>query len=176
LNHEPLQSLTPAMLDADHAFWTQQCQSILGDWLKPDTSLSNVCRFAEAVYGRKDWSGFTGDKGYVTNEFATQTFARLRCSIAGLYEWRLTNKTATDDVARLLAETDYALRQAYALCPANKVVTYRYLGFLMEQGRSGEAIMLLNTALNLAPDDQQLKEALAAVRENRMLPKVLKAP
>lgn len=176
LNHEPLKALTPAMLDADHAFWTKQCQSMLGDWLKPDTSLSNVCHFAEAVYGRKDWSGFSGDKGYVTNEFATKTFARLRGSIAGLYQWRLTNKMEADDAARLRAEADYALRQAYALCPTDKVVIHRCLSFLMEQGRGGDAIVLLNTARKLDPDDQQLKEVLAAVRENRVLPKASKFP
>jgi len=176
LNHEPLKALTPAMLDADHAFWTKQCQSMLGDWLKPDTSLSDVCHFVEAVHGRKDWSGFSGDKGYVTNEFATQTFARLRCSIAGLYQWRLTNKTEADDAARLRAEADYALRQAYALCPTHKVVIYRYLDFLMTQGKVEDAIVLLSTARKLDPDDPLLEASLAKVRDHPERIKASKFP
>lgn len=167
LNHEPLTALTPAMLDADNAFWTRECQSMLGDWLKPDTSISNICAFAEAVYGRKDWSHFTGDKAYVTNEFAPKAFSKLRVSIAGLYQWRLTNKTNADDAARLRAEAGYAFRQAFALCPSSPEALFRYVSFLTAQGNFDDAILLANTTRKLVPDNPQCENLLSQLRNAR---------
>ena len=40
LNHEPLSALPVADMDADHAFWSQQFATMLGDWLKPETPVS----------------------------------------------------------------------------------------------------------------------------------------
>jgi hypothetical protein len=170
LHHERLNALTSEMLDADHAFWSAQCQVMLGGSPKPDTSLSIVCQFVEAVYGRKDWSGFSGDHAYVTNESAMMAFGSLRGSIAGLYQWRLTHKTEADDVTRLRAEADYAFRQAFALCPTNLAVTFRYLSFLQEEGRPNDAIALISTALKLAPDNLPLKASLAQMRKDQGQP------
>jgi hypothetical protein len=155
LNHEPLPSLTSKMLDADEEFWTKQCRLILGGWLKPDTSISNVCAFAEAAYGHKDLTHFAGDNAYVTNDFAMHAFSKLRVSIAGLYQWRLTNKPHPDDEARLRTEADYAFRQAFALCPINPEVVFRYVNFLMGEGRLDDAIMLVGTTRKLQPDSEQ---------------------
>jgi hypothetical protein len=165
LNHEPVKALTSAMLDADHAFWTRECQPMLGNWLKPETSLSNVCHFAETIYGRKEWSDFGGDKTYVTNEFATKAFSKLRVSIAGLYNWRLKNKMEADDPRRLQAEADYAFRQAFAMCPTSLEVVFRYLDFLMAQGEVENSVILVSTAHMLAPDNQLLQTVLAQVRK-----------
>jgi hypothetical protein len=167
LNHEPLKALTPAMLDADHAFWTKECQSMVGDWLTPETSLSNVCGFVETVYGRKDWSGFSGDKAYVTNAFATSAFSKLRVSLAGLYQWRLNNKTDADDATRLRAEADFAFRQSLALCPTSLEVIYRYLNFLVEGGRIDDAVALMETAHTLMPDNEQVESILKYAQETR---------
>jgi hypothetical protein len=167
LHHAPLVSLTPQVLDADNAFWTRECESLLGKWLKPDTSLSNLCAFAETVYGRKDRSHFTGDDAFVTNEFATQAFSKLRVSIAGLYGWRLLNKSKTDDPARLRAEADYAFRQAFALCPTNPEAVIRYANFLESEGRIGDAILLARTARKLAPDNVYFYNLLAQLQHTR---------
>lgn len=164
LNHEPLTTLTPAMLDEDNAFWTRECRSMLGGELKPDTSVSNVCAFAEAVYGRKDWSHFTGDKAYITNEFATKAFSKLRVSIAGLYQWRLTNKTNAQDSARLREAADYAFRQAFALCPSSPEALFRYVSFLTAEGRFDDAILLASTTRKLVPDNQQLQNLVSQLR------------
>jgi hypothetical protein len=151
LNHEPLPKVTPGMLDADHAFWMKECQSLLGSWLKPDTSLSNVCDFVEAVYGSKDESHFNGDPAYVMNAFATKAFSKLRVSIAGLYYWRLTNGSEAADKARLQTEADYAFRQAFALCPTSLEVVFRYLDFLLTARRYEDAVRMVRTARRLSP-------------------------
>jgi hypothetical protein len=167
LNREPLAALTTQTIDADHAFWAKQCQSMLGDWLKPETSVSNVCAFVESVYGQKDWSHFTGDPGFVTNNFATRTFSKLRSSIGGLYQWRLTSKTDAGDKARLQAETDYAFRQAFALCPASPEAVFRYVNFLESQNRLNDAILITRTAWKMNPDNGQLNDLLSHLMDFR---------
>ena len=151
LNREPLPALTAEMLAADHAFWAKQCDAMIGGWLKPETSLSNVCTFAAAVYGAKDRSRFTGDPEYVTNEFAMESFSKLRCAIAGLYDWRLVNPPAAgEDQRRLKAEAEQAFRPGLALCPANPEVVYRYVNHLLREDRMDDAILLVGTTLKLA--------------------------
>ena len=161
LNREPLPALTTQAIDADHAFWAKECQSMLGDWLKPETSVSNVCAFVESVYVQKDWSHFTGDPGFVTNDFATKTFSKLRSSSGGLYQWRLASKTDAGDKARLRAETDYAFRQAFALCPTSPEAVFRYVNFLLSQNRSNDAMLITRTARKMNPDNEQLNDLLS---------------
>ena len=165
LNRAPLFELTPAMMEEDHAFWTKQCDAMLGNWLTPQTTLSNVCAFATKVYGQKDWSQFTGDPGYVTNGYATRMFSKLRSSGGGLYQWRLKHQVGGAN--RLRAETDYAFRQAFALCPTSPEAVYRYVNFLMDEKRINDAIRLVRTAWTLAPDNQQFQSLLSQLLDTR---------
>jgi hypothetical protein len=165
LNRAPLPALTAAMLDEDHAFWTKQCEAMIGNWLKPETSVSNVCAFVNAVYGAQDWSHFTGDTGYVTNIYATKMFSKLRSSSGGLYQWRL--KMYAGDLARLRAETDYAYRQAFALCPTSPEAVFRYVNFLLDQKRLNDAILIVRTARKLAPENEQYQGLLSQLLDYR---------
>ncbi len=168
LNHALLTALPAKDIEADHAFWTKECGTLLGGWLKPGTSVSNVCAFAEAVYGRKDWSQFSGDREYVTNGFAPAAFSKLRVSIAGLYQWRLMNHPKAEEKAQLEAEADYAFRQAFALCPTSREALYRSVNFLMMEGRIDDTIQMASTACKLTPGDEQyenLRSQLQNVRE-----------
>ena len=167
LNHEPLPALTAKIMEDDHAFWAKQCAAMLGGWLKPDTSVSNVCAFVETVYLKKDYSHFTGDREFVTNEFATKSFSKLRSSIAGLYQWRLTEMPGNDDKARLRAAADFGYRQAFALCPSSQEAIYRYINFLLAQGRCDDAIAIAGAALKLNQDNQQLKILLPQLQDFR---------
>jgi len=167
LNRSPLPSLTAEVLDQDHAFWTQKCQSMLGDWLKPGTSVTDVCAFARTVYVNKDLSHFRGDQRYVGNEYACKSFSKLRSSIAGVYNWRLDNKTDGSDKARLLAETDYAYRQAFALCPYSPEAVFRYANFLSAQNRLPEAILIVRTARELDPKNEPLNDLLNQLLDQR---------
>ena len=167
LNHAPLAALPVKDIEADHEFWTKECGTLLGGWLKPDTSVSHVCAFAEAVYGRKDWSQFSGDKEYVTNDFAPPAFSKLRVSIAGLYQWRLMNHPGAEEKAQLEAEADYAFRQAFALCPTSREALYRSVNFLMMEGRIDDAIQMAGTACKLTPDDEQYENLLSQLKNYR---------
>jgi hypothetical protein len=164
LNHAPLTALPVKDIEADHAFWTKECGTLLGGWLKPDTSVSNVCAFAEAVYGRKDRSQFSGDKEYVTNDFAPPAFSKLRVSIAGMYQWRLMNHPGAAEKVRLEAEADYAFRQAFALCPTSREALYRSVNFLLMESRIDDAIQMAGTACKLTPNDEQYENLLTQLK------------
>jgi hypothetical protein len=171
LNRTPLPQLTGAMLDADRAFWAQKCDAMLGGWLKPETSVSNVCVFAASVYGRKDFVHFAGDREFVTNDYAMKAFSKLRSSQAGLYQWRLTNKPGADR-ARLRAAADQAFRQAFALCPTSPEAVFRYINFLLSESRFADAVQIAQTARKLAPENEQyaalLKQLLSYQEQQRL--------
>jgi hypothetical protein len=167
LNREPLPALTTEMMDADHAFWTKECDSMLGGWLRPETSVSNVCAYADSVYVRKDFSHFAGDMEFVTNDFATKAFSKLRSSSGGMYQWRLESKTDAGDKARLRAETDYAFRQSFAMCPSSPEAVFRYVNFLVNQSRLNDAILIARTAWRVTPDNEQFEGLLSQLLNMR---------
>ena len=167
LNREPLPALPPKLMDEDHTFWSKQCAAMLGGWLKPETSVSNVCAFVVAVYVQQDWSQFTGDQEFVTNDYAMKSFSKLRSSIGGLYQWRLKSQTDVGDKARLRAETDYAFRQAFALCPASPEAVYRYVNFLLAENRLNDAILIVRTARKVSPDNEQFVSLLTQLLNYR---------
>jgi hypothetical protein len=134
--------------------------------------VSSVCAFAKAVYGQKDYSHFTGDREFVTNDFATTAFSKLRVSIAGLYQWRLMWHPGAAERGQLAAEADYAFRQAFALCPSSPEPLFRYVNFLLSQGRIDNAVLLAGTAQELVPSNEQynglLKQLLSFQQQQRM--------
>ena len=98
-------------------------------------------------------SHFTGDLEFLTNDFASKAFSKLRVSIAGLYQWRLMNGAGTAEASRLNREADFAFRQAYALCPTSPEVLFRYVNFLTAERRFDDAILMVRTTLRLTPAD-----------------------
>jgi hypothetical protein len=164
LHHAPLAGLTRQVLDADNAFWTRQCESMIGDGLQRETPLSNVCVLAEALQARKDWPQFRGDREFVTNEFAMNAFSKLRVSVAGLYQWRLMNGANLEDTGRLGVEADFAFRQAFALCPGKPEVVFRYAAFLQAQNRKSDAILLVKTARKVSPGNEQFASLLSGLQ------------
>lgn len=168
LERSPLPSLPAAVLDADHAFWESQCASMLGAWLKPGTTVKEVCSFVQTVYVEKDHSRFTGDRAFVGNGSSPQAFGKLRVSIAGLYAWRLNERTDSSDKTRLRDEADLAFRQAFALCPGSPEILSRYLNLLASQNRLDDAFELARVSRRVRPDDPQITgvmERILALRK-----------
>ena len=105
------------------------------------------------MYQEKDFSRFNGDREFLTNYFAPKAFSKLRVSIAGRYQWRLMEGSETENAKRLSLEADYAFRQAYALCPTDPEVLFRFVNFLTAQRRFDDAILVVRTTLKLTPAD-----------------------
>ena len=122
---------------------------MIGDWLKPETSVAEVAAFATKTFGQHDFSGFKGDPEFITNAYSHKMFSKLRSSIAGLYAWRVDHGTVGSEKERLASEADFAFRQAWALCPYSPEAVFRYVNFLLAQNRSADALLIAQTAADM---------------------------
>jgi hypothetical protein len=74
---------------------------MIGDWLHDDTPVAAVAAFAKKVFGKQDFSGFTGDPRFVQNTYSHRMFSKERSSIAGIYAWRVDHATDAADKERM---------------------------------------------------------------------------
>jgi hypothetical protein len=173
INREPLAELSEEVIRKDHEFWSQRLTPILGDWLKEDTSVQEICAFEEKVYFRHDFTGFKGDPRFVSDDWP-QWMSKLRSSIGSIYLFRMGRNPSgaivpPESVAkgealdRMGKEADFALRQAFAICPASPEVVFRYVQFLVDQRRSVDALAVAEIALKAhegKPDVQTFRALL----------------
>jgi hypothetical protein len=176
INHAPLAELPDDVIRKDHEFWIKQVTPVIGDWLREDTSVQEICGFVDKVYLKHDFSGFKGDPRVVSDDWP-KWMAKLRSAIGGIYEWRTGVDPAggvvpPESVAkgeardRMLKEADFAYRQAFALCPGSPEVVFRYAQFLADQKRSADAQAVVEIAMKAhqgAADAnlfQQLRDSL----------------
>src|ERR1039457_2341664 len=61
LNRQPLTELSDEIVQSDHDYWTKTVTPMIGGWLNTGTTVKEVAAFAEKVFGRHDFSGFSGD-------------------------------------------------------------------------------------------------------------------
>jgi beta-lactamase regulating signal transducer with metallopeptidase domain len=162
INRTALPSLSADAVQRDEDYWQPRIQEMIGDWLRPETPLADVLDFADRVFGRGDFSGFTGDARFVKDTESPRMFSKLRSSIAGVYAWRVGAlkeiPTPSEYLAptgaeseRMSAAADFAFRQALALCPYSPEVNLRYANFLTSQGRTDDANAVLQIGQRLEP-------------------------
>ena len=153
INREPLTELSDDIVRKDHEFWTAQVGSVIGDWLNDDTSVQEICAFAQKTAIKHDLSGFKGDP-----HADWAWMSKLRSSIGGLYGWRMgiapsggvvpVEYQAKDNTRqRMIKEADFAYRQAFALCPDSPEAVFRYVNFLVNQKRTPDALAVAETAV-----------------------------
>ena len=51
---------------------------------------------------------------------------------------------------------DFAFRQALAISPSSPETVFRYVNQLVEEGRTNDALLVAQTASNLAPENGQI--------------------
>jgi beta-lactamase regulating signal transducer with metallopeptidase domain len=195
LNRQPLAQLPEDTIARDHDYWRKLVAGMLGEWLDERTTARDVVSFVDRVYVRHDLKEFTGDPGYLRNEYASKTFSKLRCSIAGVYAWRLKTAPApkygfppSPRSPSLVTETEIAFCQAFALCPYNPEVLFRYVNWLVPvadpaefrkfsmniegspivaeifQQRLDGALLLTETFLKLDPKNAKAQELLETLK------------
>ena len=163
INRQPVTELSQDVFDRDHKFWSDYSTRLCGNWITYDTSISNICDFVERTYIHNNYTGYTGDRAFVRDDDAQKAFSKLRSSQAGMYAWRCgfipnlppcppeyRQKTPALQAA-LVRETDFAFKQAFAFCPYSPEAVYRYINFLLPQGRFDDAILVAQTCLKLDP-------------------------
>ncbi len=146
INRQPVAGLSDEILRRDRDYWTKLTAPMIGDWLKPDTSIQEVAAFVEKVFGRHDYRGFSGDPRFVGNAYSKKMFSKERSSIAGLYEWRAQHTKDAAEKKRMNDAADFAFRQAWALCPDSPETVVRFVNLLMSEGRITDAIIIAETA------------------------------
>jgi hypothetical protein len=149
INHQPLPGLSGEIVGQDHDYWRSLVRPMIGDWLNDDTPVEQVAAFARKTFGKQDFSGFTGDPRFIQNAYSHRMFSKLRCSIAGIYAWRLKQATNASEKERMAHEADFAFRQAWALCPYSPEAVFRYVNFLLAQDRSAAALVVGETAAQM---------------------------
>jgi hypothetical protein len=149
IDRQPLPGLSDEILDRDRDYWTNLLQPMIGDWLHDDTSVGEIAAFAKKTFLKQDFTGFTGDPRFIQNAYSHRMFSKLRSSLAGLYAWRLQQAAGTAENERMARETDFAFRQAWALCPYSPEAVFRYVNFLLARDRMADALVVAETAAQM---------------------------
>ncbi len=163
INRDPLAELQDNVIHKDHDYWQRRVGEWLGNWLTPETPVNAVTDFVEKIYVRHDLSGFTGDPKFIHDNYAPKMFSKWRGSIGGLYSWRMGVSPDNGPVPheylpkndadrqRLIAEADFAFKQAFAICPTSPEAVYRYVNFLLDQKRKSDALLIAQAAAHIDP-------------------------
>ncbi len=149
IDRQPLAVMSAEMVQRDHDYWSGYVRPMIGDWLNDDTSVADVTAFAEKVFIRHDFGGFTGDPQFVQNDYSCKTFSKLRSSIAGLYAWRMKHAANEAEKDQMAHAADLAFRQAIALCPYSPEAVFRYVEFLVSRNRKADALLVAQTAAQM---------------------------
>ena len=188
INREPVKEFTDDIIKKDHEFWTKYSERLIGNWVTYDTPVQEICDFAERVYQRSNFEGFTGDRKFVRDENGQKAFSKLRSAIAGLYVWRINNcaeqmkaiqampaaeqQKMQGEIARLMAEqqrvvkeADFAYKQSFAFCPYSPEAVFRYSSLLSSLGRYADALALAETGLSFDPENQSFQQLRDNLRQ-----------
>ena len=63
------------------------------------------------------------------------------------------------------SEADFAFRQAWALCPYSPEALFRYVNLLVQQGRTGDALLIAQTSARIDPSNDQLKYLVESLKK-----------
>jgi tetratricopeptide (TPR) repeat protein len=194
LNRRPAAGLSVEVVERDRRFWRDYMGRLIGDWVKPETNVAEICAFAERTHVRRDLSAYAGDVKFLRDEAAQKSFSKLRSSIGGLYDWRFREATGqlqqvsrqlaeaglnaaqaeslraehqrlATEQARMYHEAEFAYKQAYALCPYSPEAFHRLVNLLLSAGRVAEALALAEVTLKLDPGNAFYTNVAAQLRQ-----------
>jgi len=167
INRQPLAQMPEDTIARDREYWRNLAAGMIGDWLGEKTTVREVAEFVDRVYVRRDLQGFTGDPRFIQNDYAKRIFSKLRSSIAGVYAWRFGPQAPPEykpkteaEKQDLVAEADFAFRQAFALCPYSPEAVFRYVSFLLQLNRLGDAQLVAEAGLKADPQNKQVQSLL----------------
>jgi len=159
INREPPPEITQDIIDKDHAFWSRFSERTIGNWITYDTSVKDICAWAENVYLRHYFGGFTGDRKFVSDDDAQKAFSKMRCAIASsIYQWRAHNSHSPAENARVTKEAEFALKQAFANCPYSPEAVFHLMNQLLNGNRIDDALLVLKTCHKLDPYNGQISD------------------
>ena len=177
INRQQLPELTQEIVDRDHEFWSQFSERLIGNWITYDTTVSNLCDFANQVYYRREQpKSFKGDWKFLRDSDGQKAFSKLRSSIAGVYNWRIANSKSPQEQQRMIKETEFAFKQAYAFCPYSPEAIFRYINLLVTFQRIDDALLLATTSFKLDPFNTQIEGLINELKRIKASMPVAGAP
>ncbi len=157
INRDPLPDLSQEIVDRDHEFWAEYSTRLIGNWITYDTTVAQICAFAEQVYYRRKLpDDFKGDPAFIRDNDGQKAFSKLRSSIAGVYNYRISAARTPESQQRMMKEAEFAFKQAYAFCPYSPEALFRWVNLLITTGRTDEALLLATTSQKLDPFNGQI--------------------
>jgi thioredoxin-like negative regulator of GroEL len=173
INRHPVTELSQEVIDKDHVFWSQFSSRTIGNWITYDTSVTNICKWAEDVYLRHDLSHFTGDPKFIRDDDAQKAFSKLRSSIgSSIYQWRSrpSNSRSAAERPRVTKEAEFAFKQAFAYCPFSPEAVFHFMDLLLTQNRIDDAIAILQTCHKLDPYNGQISDWIDQLQRSKTAP------
>jgi tetratricopeptide (TPR) repeat protein len=168
INRQPVPEITQDVIDKDHAFWSRFSERTIGNWITYDTSVKDICNWADNVYLRHYFAGFTGDLNFVRDDDAQKAFSKLRSSIAAsIYQWRSRNAHSAAEKERVTKEAEFALKQSFAYCPYSPEAVFHFMDLLLNSGRIDDAIMVLETCHKLDPFNDQINNWIEQLKHSK---------
>ncbi len=175
INRNPLPELSQDVFDLDHKFWSDFSTRLCGNFINYDTTVKEICDFAVRTYVGNNYTGFKGNRAFIRDDDGQKAFSKLRSSQAGMYAWRADPRTCPAEFrqkspasqAALIRETDFAFKQAFAFCPYSPEAVFRYINFLLMQGRFDDAILLCETCKKLDPYNGSLNKTISDLKAFR---------
>jgi hypothetical protein len=172
INRQPIQELPQETIDKDHAFWSEYSRRTIGNWITYDTTVKQICDWAEDVYLRHDLSHFTGDPRFIRDDDGQKAFSKLRSSIASsVYQWRSRpqNSRSATERPRVNKEAEFAFKQAFAYCPFSPEAVFHFMDLLLSQPtpRIDDAILLLETCHKLDPYNGQITDWIDQLKRSK---------
>jgi tetratricopeptide (TPR) repeat protein len=168
INRQPVPEITQAIIDKDHAFWSRWSERTIGNWITYDTSVKDICAWAENVYLRHYFGGFTGDRNFVRDDDAQKAFSKMRSSIAAsIYRWRISNPHSPAEKERVTKEAEFALKQAFAYCPYSAEAVFHFMNLLLTANRIDDALLVLKTCHKLDPYNGQITDWINQVEHSK---------
>jgi hypothetical protein len=166
INRLPFSELPNELVQSDREYWSRYIGGMVGEWLTGETALPEIVAFVDKVYWRQDLSNFQGDPHFVQNEAPQRAFSKLRASTGGLYAWRAQNTQSGEEKERMLKEADFALRQAFVLCPGGPEAVFRYINLMLGQKRLDDAILVAEAAVRLEEKPRSARDIPSHIQED----------
>ena len=151
LEREPIDEFNEGIFTKDRQFWRKYSKRLIGDWIREDTPVEEICDWIERTYERRDLSDFQGSHEFVRDNDAQKGFSKLRAAIAGLYTWRSLNTKDPALRQRYQKEAHFAYRQAIAFGPINPETVFKFINLLSTMNQHDDAIRLAQTYRKLDP-------------------------
>ena len=167
LEREPIDEFGEAIFTKDRQFWRKYSERLIGDWIREDTPVEEICDWIERTYQRHNLSDFNGSHEFVRDNDAQKGFSKLRAAIAGLYTWRSLNTKDPALRQRYQREAHFAYRQAIAFGPINPETVFKFINLLTTMNQHDDAIRLAQTYRKLDPANPSSLIFVREVLQNR---------